>query len=415
LIFFSIKFKKMKFRDLFLLSTRMFKARTSRTFLTILGMSVGIGAIIFLVSLGYGLQNTLLEKITTSDSLLTLDVTSQRGEETKLNSETIQEIKKIENVDIISPSFQLESQGKMNDLTTDLPVAVVDSDYLKLGGVKLVEGRLINNDEINGIIISSSVAQIFNKTPAEIIGKEMNFIFFIPSEGGDSEKTEIEKKDRQEKYEPKEKFKIIGVLESDDSTVYVNSKVVGDIKIKEFAQAKVKCMKSEKMAEISEKITKMGFVVSSLSETVDQANKIFRVVKIVLMLFGVIALVVSAIGMFNTMTITLLERTEEIGIMKAIGASDTMISLMFVMEASIMGFLGGLLGVIIGWMEGEIFNFAVNMVAVHFGGQKVDLFFSPVWFVMSVVIFSTTVGFLTGVVPARRASRIDTLDALRYK
>jgi len=405
----------MKFRDLFLLSTRMFKARTSRTFLTILGMSVGIGAIIFLVSLGYGLQNTLLEKITTSDSLLTLDVTSQRGEETKLNSETIQEIKKIENVDIISPSFQLESQGKMNDLTTDLPVAVVDSDYLKLGGVKLVEGRLINNDEINGIIISSSVAQIFNKTPAEIIGKEMNFIFFIPSEGGDSEKTEIEKKDRQEKYEPKEKFKIIGVLESDDSTVYVNSKVVGDIKIKEFAQAKVKCMKSEKMAEISEKITKMGFVVSSLSETVDQANKIFRVVKIVLMLFGVIALVVSAIGMFNTMTITLLERTEEIGIMKAIGASDTMISLMFVMEASIMGFLGGLLGVIIGWMEGEIFNFAVNMVAVHFGGQKVDLFFSPVWFVMSVVIFSTTVGFLTGVVPARRASRIDTLDALRYK
>ena len=405
----------MKFRDLFLLSTRMFKARTSRTFLTILGMSVGIGAIIFLVSLGYGLQNTLLEKITTSDSLLTLDVTSQRGEEAKLNSETIQEIKKIENVDIISPSFQLESQGKMNDLTTDLPVAVVDSDYLKLGGVKLVEGRLINNDEINGIIISSSVAQIFNKTPAEIIGKEMNFIFFIPSEGGDSEKTEIEKKDRQEKYEPKEKFKIIGVLESDDSTVYVNSKVVGDIKIKEFAQAKVKCMKSEKMAEISEKITKMGLVVSSLSETVDQANKIFRVVKIVLMLFGVIALVVSAIGMFNTMTITLLERTEEIGIMKAIGASDTMISLMFVMEASIMGFLGGLLGVIIGWMEGEIFNFAVNMVAVHFGGQKVDLFFSPVWFVMSVVIFSTTVGFLTGVVPARRASRIDTLDALRYK
>ncbi|PIU09029.1 MAG: hypothetical protein COZ85_00920 [Candidatus Moranbacteria bacterium CG_4_8_14_3_um_filter_34_16] len=407
----------MKFRDLFLLSTRMFKARTSRTFLTILGMSVGIGAIIFLVSLGYGLQNTLLEKITTSDSLLTLDVSSQRGGEAKLNLETIQEIKKIENVDIISPSFQLESQGKMNDLTTDLPVTVVDSDYLKLGGIKLVEGRLINNDEISGIIISSSVAQIFNKTPAEIIGKEMNFIFFIPFEEEGNGKTESEKKqkDRQEKYEPKEKFKIIGVLESDDSTVYVNSRVVGDINPKEFAQAKVKCMKSEKMAEISEKIAKIGFVVSSLSETVDQANKIFRVVKVVLMLFGVIALVVSAIGMFNTMTITLLERTEEIGIMKAIGASDSMISLMFVMEASIMGFLGGLLGVIIGWMEGEIFNFAVNMVAVHFGGQKVDLFFSPIWFIMSVIIFSTIVGFLTGVIPARRASKIDTLDALRYK
>lgn len=396
----------------------MFKARTSRTFLTILGMSVGIGAILFLVSLGYGLQNTLLEKITTSDSLLTLDVSSQRGEEAKLDANTIQEIKKIENVDIISPSFQLESQGKMNDLTADLPITVVDSNYLKLGGTKLTEGRIINDDEPNGIIISSSVAQIFNKTPAEIIGKEMNFIFFILSdeeENNDKAKNEKQQKDRQEKYEPKEKLTIIGVLESDDNTVYVNSKIVKDINPKEFAQAKVKCMKSEKMGEISEKITKMGFAVSSLSETVDQANKIFRVVKIVLMLFGVIALVVSAIGMFNTMTITLLERTEEIGIMKAIGASDSMISLMFVMEASIMGFLGGVLGIIIGWLEGEIFNFAVNMVAVHFGGQKVDLFFSPIWFVMSVIIFSAAVGFLTGVIPARRASRIDTLDALRYK
>lgn len=396
----------------------MFKARTSRTFLTILGMSVGIGAILFLVSLGYGLQNTLLEKITTSDSLLTLDVSSQRGEEAKLDANTIQEIKKIENVDIISPSFQLESQGKMNDLTADLPITVVDSNYLKLGGTKLTEGRIINDDEPNGIIISSSVAQIFNKTPAEIIGKEMNFIFFILSdeeENNDKAKNEKQQKDRQEKYEPKEKLTIIGVLENDDNTVYVNSKIVKDINPKEFAQAKVRCMKSEKMGEISEKITKMGFAVSSLSETVDQANKIFRVVKIVLMLFGVIALVVSAIGMFNTMTITLLERTEEIGIMKAIGASDSMISLMFVMEASIMGFLGGVLGIIIGWLEGEIFNFAVNMVAVHFGGQKVDLFFSPVWFIMSVVIFSAAVGFLTGVIPARRASRIDTLDALRYK
>ncbi|HHE46006.1 MAG TPA: FtsX-like permease family protein, partial [Candidatus Moranbacteria bacterium] len=125
--------------------------------------------------------------------------------------------------------------------------------------------------------------------------------------------------------------------------------------------------------------------------------------------------VVSAIGMFNTMTITLLERTEEIGIMKSIGASDTMISLMFVMEATIMGFLGGVMGIVIGLLEGEAFNIMVNLIATHFGGERVNLFYSPIWFVLSIIIFSIFVGFLTGVIPARRASKIDPLDALRYK
>ena len=133
------------------------------------------------------------------------------------------------------------------------------------------------------------------------------------------------------------------------------------------------------------------------------------------MLFGCIALIVSAIGMFNTMTITLLERTEEIGIMKSIGASNSMISWMFIMEATIMGFLGGLVGVIIGWLEGEILNLLINLVAAHFGGESVSLFYSPWWFVAAVIAFSAFVGLLTGLVPARRAAKIDPLEALRYK
>jgi putative ABC transport system permease protein len=101
--------------------------------------------------------------------------------------------------------------------------------------------------------------------------------------------------------------------------------------------------------------------------------------------------------------------------MKSIGASDGMISMMFIMESTIMGFLGGLVGIIIGWLEGTLFNFMINLVANHFGGEKVSLFYSPLWFVMSIIIFSAFVGFLTGVVPARRASGIDPLEALRYK
>src|SRR4030042_1678988 len=106
----------MNFWDLLKLSTRMFRARTSRTFLTILGMGVGIGAILFLVSLGYGLQNTLLEKITTSDSLLTLDVAEDKSQASKFDQETLEKIKRIPGVAEISPAYNLSSQGKMENL-----------------------------------------------------------------------------------------------------------------------------------------------------------------------------------------------------------------------------------------------------------------------------------------------------------
>ena len=392
----------------------MFKARPSRTFLTILGMSVGIGAIIFLVSLGYGLQNTLLQKITTSDSLLTLDVTSNSSATAtaKLDQETSDKIKNISGVVQISPAYQLSARGSMGDLASDLSASVIKPDYLKLGGVKASVGTLINDDDPSGIVISLSTAKIFGKEPAELIGKDITLSFSVPKSsngknaGGDQDDWVSGAQG---------KFKILGVLESDDSTVYVNTKALPNIHPPVFTQLKVKCQDSKIMPGIQNEITQMGFSVSSISDTIDQANKIFNIIKIILMIFGCIALIVSAIGMFNTMTITLLERTEEIGIMKSIGASDGMISMMFIMEATIMGFLGGLVGVIIGFLEGELFNFLINMIATHFGGEKVSLFYSPLWFVTAVIVFSAIVGFATGVVPARRASRIDPLEALRYK
>lgn len=88
---------------------------------------------------------------------------------------------------------------------------------------------------------------------------------------------------------------------------------------------------------------------------------------------------------------------------------------MFIMESTLMGFLGALGGVILGMIEGEVLNFFVNLIATRFGGESVDLFYSPLWFIMTVIAFGAFVGFMTGVFPARKASHIDTLEALRYK
>ncbi|OGI16581.1 MAG: hypothetical protein A3J63_01895 [Candidatus Moranbacteria bacterium RIFCSPHIGHO2_02_FULL_40_12b] len=401
----------MRFIDLFKLSTRMFRARTSRTLLTILGMGIGIGAILFLVSLGYGLQKTLLEKITTAESLLTLDVTEVKSGVVSLDRGMLEKIKNIGGVSEISPAFQTAAQGKFEDISADLSVITTKPSFLRLGGIKVPKGNSLNEENKEQVIISSSISQVFGKSADELMGKEISFTFYIPKE----ENIESSLKSNFETFDPEKKYTIAGVIESDENIVYVNLDSLENMKIEKYSQLKVKCENSVVMGQIRDKILAEGLLVSSLSDTVEQANQIFRVIQIILMLFGIIALVVSAIGMFNTMTIALLERTEEIGIMKSIGATDGAISVMFIMESAIMGFLGGLGGVAIGLLGGELFNGLVNFIAKKLGGEPVDLFSSPLWFILLIIIFAAVVGFFTGIVPARRASKIDPLDALRYK
>jgi putative ABC transport system permease protein len=372
-----------------------------------------------LVSLGYGLQKTLLERITTSDSLLTLDVSEAKPGVVSLNSDMIKTIQDLPGVEEVSPAFQITTQGHFEDTSADLVTIGCKPSYLKLGGFKASEGTLLSDDNQENIIISSSIAKVFDKDINSMIGKEMTFSFFVPNTNVTSEESNNESESQLSsdftRVESEKKYKIVGVVDGEDNIVYINISSLSDLKINTFGQVKVKTRSTSEMGVIRDTILEYGLLVSSLSDTVDQANQIFSVVQIILMLFGVIALVVSAIGMFNTMTITLLERTEEIGIMKSIGASDGGISMMFFMESAIMGFLGGCAGVMIGWLGGQGFNMLINFVATRFGGQSVSLFYSPLWFVGAILAFSGVVGFLTGFVPARRASKIDPLDALRYK
>jgi putative ABC transport system permease protein len=402
----------MRFSDTFKLSTRMFRARTSQTLLTICGMSIGIGAILFLVSLGYGLQKTLLERITTSDSLLTLDITEPRTGDAVLNQSTLEDLKQLEGVDEISSAFQLTAQGKVGDLSADIGAIGTDPAFLRLGGFKTQKGSLLTTEKENGVVITSAVAQLFGKDANEIMNQDMKFVFFIPKEGVSAEENLQSNFNR---VDFSRTYTISGIIEGEDNIAYINSSSLSELGINHFSQVKVKCHNSDVMGVIREKIIGAGFLASSLSDTVDQANKIFKVIQIILMLFGIIALVVSAIGMFNTLTIALLERTEEIGIMKSIGASGLTIATIFFMEAAIMGLLGGLGGILMGYFGGEIFNWLVNALATRFGGEKVDLFSSPAWFIPSIITFSALVGIVTGFIPARRASRVDPLEALRYK
>ena len=406
----------MRISDAFVLSVRMFKARAMRTFLTILGMSVGIGAILFLVSIGYGLQNALLERITTADSLLTLDVTETKLSLIPLNNDYVESIKNIEGVKEVSFATNLPSQGIFNDLAVDMAIMATQPEFFRLGGIRVDKGEIFSEENPRNIIITTALASVLHNKPEELLGKEIKLAFFFDPK---KESEEEEKGEFLEtaflRIDSPDFYTISAIIESEESLAYINFDSVPQLPIERFTSVKVRCDSSSAMARVRDEIMDKGFLVSALSDTVDQANKIFQIIQLVLLSFGVIALVVSAIGMFNTMTIALLERTEEIGIMKSIGAFNFDVSLLFVLESTIMGLLGGIGGVFLGQLGGEIMNILINLVATRFGGQAVDLFYSPGWFITLIIGVGAFVGFFTGFLPARRASSIDPLEALRYK
>ena len=200
-----------------------------------------------------------------------------------------------------------------------------------------------------------------------------------------------------------------------ESVIFVPLSNVSDGGTDSYLETKVKVSDSAYMLDVRNKIMEMGFFVSALRDTIEQATKIFKVIQIILGLFGMVALIVSAIGMFNTMTVMLLERTNEIGIMRSIGVSKKDIKKLFLFESMLMGFLGGVGGIILGFIGGEIANFIMNLLAKNFGGQAIDLFESPLWFLLVILGSSAFIGFITGVFPARRAAKLNPLDALKYK
>jgi putative ABC transport system permease protein len=177
----------------------------------------------------------------------------------------------------------------------------------------------------------------------------------------------------------------------------------------------VRVSTNEFLGVVEAELIEDGYRVTALSKTVEQASQIFQGIQATLAVFGGIALVVSAIGMFNTMTVTLLERTKEIGIMRTIGASPKDIKWLFVSESIIVGFLGGLSGIIMGVVFGATINILLNFVAGQFGGQAVQLFSFPLPFLTFIALFSAGVGYLTGIFPARRAASLNPLDAIRYE
>lgn len=402
----------MQVQDIAMLSTRMFKTNPSRTWLTILGMGVGTGAVVALVGLGYGLQGIILERIVFGETLLSLSVANPPSLAVTLSPETIDQMAVNPLVKDISPLASFPALGTFEGLTGNLFVQGVRPSYFLYTGGKAVEGELFSNDTVsedrNSAIVSSAVLKLYGlEDPKQAIGKTITFRVFVPVPGTDDQ-TEVP-------IDKPYRIKAVSAEESSLTATITLDEFQSYFQVPYYERIQVRVIDSDSLNAVQDSIIAQGFTVSALSKTVEQANKIFQGIQAVLAIFGGIALTVSAIGMFNTMTVTLLERTAEIGVMRTIGASSSDIVILFIAEAMIVGFLGGIVGILIGAGIGYFFNGLLGVAAANFGGEAVALFRYPLTFLTFIMVFSTVVGFITGLFPARRAAKINPLDAIRYK
>lgn len=410
----------MSIFDLIYLALRNFKSRRMRTFLTILGMGVGFGTVFFLVSLGYGLQQALLERITNSESLLTLDAVTPDPDLVPLDTKRIRSIEAIANVEEIAYSADLHGQITQGETSADVTVQAVHEAFMRLNNVEVIAGRIPEKEKTNEAVISSATLLLFGiQDPALILNTQLTLTVFVPGQKSVPAENAADQESIQPVPEiaitPEQSYTIVGVVEDDIlPTVMVRRESLG-VTPSSYSVVKVKVADSEHLEAVRNRLIELGFSVVALLDTVEQANAIFRIIQIILAVFGMAALVVSAIGMINTMTVALLERMQEIGIMKAIGASDRTIAFLFLTESAIIGMLGGITGVIIGYSAGALFNFGLNLLAQFLGGQSVHIFARPVWFIILIIAFSGIVGFIAGIFPARRAGKLRPLAALRYR
>jgi len=398
----------MRSIDILRLAMRIFKHNRLRTFLTVLGVGIGIAAILFLVSLGYGIQQLTVDRIASLDSIVTLDVTTGDSTILKIDSSTLDKFRGLSNVALVSPVLNVSAQALYNGSIGDTVVNGISPDYFRLEGLTLSHGKQFSQNEEDSTVVSTAVLALFGINVNDALGQEIKLNYFITHKNGDVDETNIEEDSRS--------YKIIGVVDDDNTSyVYVPLGNLDYLNINDYHSAKIKVNDVANIPEVKDTIGNMGYSASAVADTLDQMNNVFKIVRMVLGALGIIALIVASIGMFNTMTISLLERTREIGIMKALGAGNFDVWKLFLTEAIMIGFLGGAAGTFIGWAMGKIFNFGINMLATSMGGEKVNLFVTPMWFIISIISFSFFVGFFTGIYPARRAAKINPLEALRYE
>jgi putative ABC transport system permease protein len=438
----------VKSYDLLDLAVRNIRNSRLRNFLTTVGIGVGVASLVAMLSLGIGLQNLANKRLKKSGIFETIFVTSrsdfrnaerqqdeEKPEEAPPLDETARrEIEKLPNVDEVVPEIramgEIEYAGKTHaSFVAALPPSAKDDE-----GLASLKGKFFSSPTANEVIVQQDFAKRLDPS-GNLIGKDIKVRYAErrnttddPSGAGFS----ITRTERT--------FRVVGIIEEEPfggmrmisrARLFLPTATAEGMNLMQMADtqqmmraganARVYTMltvrvKNSSQAElVQDAIKKMKFGTYSFLDATKNIRRFFAILDGFLGIFGSLALAVASLAIVNTLVMAVLERRREIGIMKALGASDIDIRKIFFAEAAAMGAAGGVLGVLLGWGMGRIINAGTNFWLARNKLPAENFWFVPWWLVLSAIVFAIGVSILSGLYPASRAAKLDPVQALRYE
>lgn len=445
----------MRFVDLLGMSVNNLRRRKLRTALTVLGVIIGTASIVVMVSLGIGLKELNRELIESYGSLTAIEVRSENywggGDSSKeplyLTDETIRNIEKLDHVTSVYPMLDLQVMMRQGRYSCNMSLTGAPRAYLEQ--IPLGQGSLPPADDKElKLIFGNSVIQWFSDEKGDsrywetgelpdvdLMGRPMFVIFDVDSY------YQSMSSDSAVKAPKKYMIKTAGVVEGgiNDYNDYAYS-VYTDLELLKpqlrkvfkknpipgqptnkkgkpyryfiYSMCVVNVEEMEQVQAVQQQLTDMGFQAYSRADWMEQSEKQSKMIQAVLGGIGAVSLFVAAIGIANTMMMSIYERTKEIGVIKVLGCDMGAIRNMFLLESGFIGFMGGVIGLIFSYGVSFLMNrfLAIGQMMT---GMEGDISRIPGWLAAAAVVFAIFVGMAAGFFPALRAMKLSPLAAIR--
>jgi putative ABC transport system permease protein len=466
----------MKLPDLADLALRNLRESILRNSLTTIGISVGVASLVAMLSLGIGLQQLASRRLMKSGLFDTVVVTSRRdlrnfnreeerggpapGESRILDEPTRQQIEQLPNVLEANPDIRFITELRYDDKPHLTMIAALAESAKSSDAFENVQGHFFSSDTAPEAILQKAFAEeLLGRTPrpglddsnvkelaAPLLGKEL-VMRYAQREAAKSVSSANDHAPTDQALEGaaysvvsrEQKLKIVGVADLDPESmrgptrarVFLPLKLAESLHIMQptdlreisnaasdkpvYSSLSVRVKNPSQIQTVEDAIKKMGFNTFSILDASRSIQQFFKVLDVFLGIFGSLALAVAFIGIVNTLVMAILERRREIGIMKAIGASDGDVKKLFFAEAGAMGILGGVAGVALGWAIGQVINLGTNIYLKSQSFPPEHFWSVPWWLVAFALLFSFGVSLAAGLYPAGRAARLDPVQALRYE
>ena len=427
-------------------------------------MALGIGAIVFLVSIGYGLEKLVITRVARLEEIKQIDIAPAVASNININDMTIATFESISNVAQVLPVIGVVGTVNYQKSSTDVAVYGVLSDYLKSSALQATRGKFFENNDRSVLVsaqyassareptiasdsaqtdftdeslveegnvvatkqtddqrtidlpynhtreavVNASLLSVLGLSEKDSLGKTFQ-ISFVATDG-------LVASGERQITSTSVEYTIIGILpKAKTPVIYVPITDLKQLGVSNYSNVKLVVSDPKKLPVVRSNIEGLGFKTMSVVDTVSQIERLFASARLFLWLVGMVGLGVAVLGMFNTLTVSLLERTREIGMMKALGMRSEEVRELLLTDSMTMSFLGGVLGLMLGYAGGKVVSLVLSVFVITKNMGILNVSSIPSSFAFLILGLSLIVGVLTGLYPAYRATRISALDALRYE